>query len=217
MIIKLGKTSKLGKDVVTFGLPAGKTCPGAIENGKMSQVCQGCYAKGGHYRFGVVKQARERNLKQTKAPKFISSMVQAIDKSGAKYMRWFDSGDIYDKTFAYIVECVCKDTPNVKHWIASRALALPCWQEVRKRFDKLPNVMVRASYGSLDAKYDKKVHTAIVVPHDVKLPKGAHLCMATETHGQCGECKKCWEKSCKMVCYRPHGQRMSKIVKERVK
>jgi hypothetical protein len=185
----------------------------------MSQVCQGCYAKGGHYRFKNVKDSRERNLKQSKQVNFISSMVKAIDKSGAKYMRWFDSGDFYDHRFTMFVKNVCELTPNVKHWIASRALALPHWQPVRQGFDKLPNVMVRASYGSLDAKYDKKIHTAIVVPHDVKLPKGAHLCMATETHGQCGECKACWSKAKahRLIAYRPHGNAIKRVLKERTK
>lgn len=216
MNIKLGKTSKLGKDVVTFGLPAGKTCPGAIENGKISDVCRGCYAKGGHYRFHNVKDSRERNLKQTKERQFVSNMVDAIYDARPEFMRWFDSGDIYSREFADKVYAVCVSTPTVKHWIASRVLSLPDWQYYRALFESLPNVRVRSSYGGLDAKFKKGIHTAIVVPDSVKVPKGAYLCPATENRGTCGNCKACWDKKVKLVAYRPHGQAMSKVVKEKI-
>ena len=55
---KISKTSKMqikGKKVASWSLPAGTSCPGA----KGAEVCEGCYAKKGMYRFPQVKNVRE--------------------------------------------------------------------------------------------------------------------------------------------------------------
>ena len=104
-----------GKKVGSWSLPAGDSCPGA----KGAEVCEGCYAKKGMYRFPVVKGVREYNREDYKKDDWVGRMVKQVSKFD--YFRWFDSGDIETKMLLGKIHAVILKTPNVKHWLPTRS------------------------------------------------------------------------------------------------
>ena len=86
-MIKLSDTSKMkltGKRVRSWSLEAGVTCPGSAT----AEVCKGCYAKKGMYRFPVVKGTRQHNRDDYKTSDWVDRMVLALAK--LDNFRWFD-------------------------------------------------------------------------------------------------------------------------------
>jgi len=115
---KISKTSKMqitGKKVGSWSLPAGNSCPGA----KGAEVCEGCYAKKGMYRFPVVKNVREYNKQDYHKDDWVDRMVREVNKFD--YFRWFDSGDIETPELARKITKVVVLTKKVKHWIPTRS------------------------------------------------------------------------------------------------
>jgi len=93
MPVKLSTVSKLD-GIKSWSLQAGETCPGSFNpDGTVVEVCQGCYALGGHYRFKNVKRIREHNRQDWKRADWVDDIVAALDNE--RYFRLFDSGDIY--------------------------------------------------------------------------------------------------------------------------
>ena len=88
----LSETSKLG--CKSWSLQALETCPGSIApDGNLVEVCQGCYATGGNYRFPNVKRVREVNKQEWQEETWVLDMTKALQDS--RFFRWFDSGDVY--------------------------------------------------------------------------------------------------------------------------
>lgn len=104
-----------GKKVGSWSLPAGTSCPGA----KDAEVCKGCYAKKGMYRFPVVKAVREYNRDDYKKDDWVERMAAKVSKFD--YFRWFDSGDIETPLLASRIRRVINETPNTKHWLPTRS------------------------------------------------------------------------------------------------
>ena len=122
MAIKISKTSKMkitGKKVGSWSLPAGTSCPGA----KGAEVCEGCYAKKGMYRFPVVKNVREHNAQDYHRDDWVADMVKEVSKYD--YFRWFDSGDIETPELAEKIGKVINITATTKHWLPTRSDKIP--------------------------------------------------------------------------------------------
>lgn len=101
----LSETSKLG--CKSWSLQALETCPGSIgDNGQLVEVCQGCYATTGNYRFPNVKRIRDINKAEWQASSWVNDMVDALQSS--RYFRWFDSGDVYALELAEKIYQVAK-------------------------------------------------------------------------------------------------------------
>jgi len=208
---------KMGRDVCSWGLQAGVTCPAKCDpaTGKLWPVCSGCYALEGNYYGPDTKRVRAYNMQAWQLPDFVADAVLAID-GRFKYVRWFDSGDICSPELGYKILAIAQRTPNARHWIASKALALdaPQWQELRSRLEAQPNIALRVCYGHLDGK-PKPQHTAIVLPHGVTPAVKAHVCPAERQGGECGACKACWNAAgVRVVAYRPHGTRIKSVLKQ---
>ena len=120
---KISKTSKMkitGKKVGSWSLPAGPSCPGSKNSdGSIAEICQGCYAKKGMYRFPVVKDARAYNREDYHKDDWVDRMVKQVSKFD--YFRWFDSGDIETPELASKIAVVITRTPNVNHWVPTRS------------------------------------------------------------------------------------------------
>ena len=84
--------SKLRKDgIVSFGLPAGKTCPFAGE-------CRSfCYAAKGCYRFSSIEKAQNKRFLVTRTKQFVQAMSDECQPGGI--VRIHDSGDFYSKAY----------------------------------------------------------------------------------------------------------------------
>ena len=118
MAPKISKTSKMkitGKKVGSWSLPAGTSCPGA----KGAEVCEGCYAKKGMYRFPVVKNVREHNAQDYHRDDWVADMIKEVSKYD--YFRWFDSGDIETPELARKISQVTNNTRTTKHWLPTRS------------------------------------------------------------------------------------------------
>lgn len=104
-----------GKRVGSWSLPAGDSCPGA----KDAEVCKGCYAQKGMYRFPVVKAVREYNKLDYHKDDWVDRMVKEVSKFD--YFRWFDSGDIETPVLAVKIQRVIQRTQSTRHWLPTRS------------------------------------------------------------------------------------------------
>lgn len=211
--MKISTVHKLD-GIRSWSLPAGKTCPGsALAGGGVSLVCQGCYAKGGNYRFKNVKNAREHNLRDWKRKNWVKDMAEELARDA--YFRWFDSGDCYSPLLAEKILRVMMLTPHCKHWMSTRMYKFPDVRMWLDAMNSLPNVRVRYSADTLDGTYDKATHGAIVLPDNVSPPKGVFLCPAYDHPDEkCDGCRACWSKRVKTVGYKTHGAAMLRLVRK---
>lgn len=102
--------SKLKKDnIVSFGLPAGKTCPGARECKKY------CYAQKGCFRFKSVVESREYNLEVSKKNCFVDMISEELRgmKKKPYAVRIHDSGDFYGQKYLDKWIDIAKSMPDI--------------------------------------------------------------------------------------------------------
>lgn len=204
----LSETSKLG--CKSWSLQALETCPGAVgDNGNLVEVCQGCYATGGNYRFPNVKRVREANKQEWQEETWVLDMTKALQDS--RFFRWFDSGDMYALELAEKIYQVCLSTPWCQHWIPTRMYKFAKFREVLDRLNALPNVVVRFSGDNIgEAPKFGQFVSMVVSPtalHD------AHMCPAYAQGGKCLDCRACWSKDVHNVAYLAHGKKMHKVVR----
>ena len=202
LVPKLSKASKM--PCKSFSLPVTEeVCKGMRDTmGNVKPVCVGCYAKKGFYNMPVVRDLREHNLLATKQldDTFANSMVEQVGK--AKYFRWFDSGDIYSDKLLARIYWICKNTPNTKHWIPTKAREL-FNQETWKALEALPNVTVRYSSPSIIGTYEPK-HGSTVSQAIHKSTKELFYCPASTQKGKCETCRACWNPKLKVISYLKH-------------
>ena len=168
-------------------------------------VCYKCYAlKNNFVRYPAVKVAQEIRLKAITKPEWVDYMAELLTlkyKRLAKsrlFHRWFDSGDLQSYEHLMKIFEVCKLTPHIKYWLATRE-----YQIISKvKYKDIPkNLIVRASGIKIDGqppkfwKWTSTVHT--------KKPIG-HECPAYKQDGECGSCRSCWSRSIKQVSYKEH-------------
>lgn len=160
--------SKLGKHVLIFNLPAGKTCPGAkqclafaqlMDNGKR-KVVDGpqmefrCFAAQAEAQYTAVYNSRQANWDAIRlaisagGPAQAADLLeQGIEANRTKHTRWVrihESGDFF--TMAYLEAWleVARRNPDLKFYCYTKNL--PLFLSVG--LDTLPaNFYVTASYG----------------------------------------------------------------------
>ena len=94
------KNSKLSKEnIYSFGLQPGKTC-------KNAGICKNiCYVlKGNYRRFPSHLIKYNNNLILTKKNNFIDLCINDIVRRKIKYIRWHDTGDIYNQSYLNKIE-----------------------------------------------------------------------------------------------------------------
>jgi len=194
-MIKLSNTSKMkvtGKKVRSWSLEAGVTCPMA----KGVEVCEGCYAMKGTYRFPVVKALRQHNRKDYKTADFVDRMITAC--SPYDMVRLFDSGDCETVELATKLEEVIKGSPTVTWWLPSRMDKSTTVGPILKRIATLPNVAVRFSADNIGFKEERLgVNSYVIRPSDIAeaVTRGVALCPVTipgSTQKSCDTCTKCY-------------------------
>lgn len=197
----LSQTSKLD-GIRSWSLQAVETCPGAFsQDGSLVEVCKGCYARTGNYRFRNVIHVRQANRRAWREDHWVARMVAAL--SNERYFRWFDSGDIYHPRLAEKIYEVIAQTPWCQHWLPTRSHKLPRIAPILDRIDQLPNAVVRRSADTLNA-FDPDVHGAVVFTGDP--PPGVAVCRADEhTPAKCNGCRACWDKNIKTIGYPARG------------
>lgn len=225
--IKMSFGDKMPKNVPSWSLNAGITCPGSkcSTTGKLKLSCVSCYAKKGHFLFPNVQDPRTHNQKDWKRGDWVEDMVEVLDE--VRKMRWFDSGDVYHPKLAEKILEVMKKTKHVTHWFPTMSHNIPKLATIIDKMDKLKNVKVRRSSGKVDGTFVKGDGSTIV---DVKtarqwikngVPKGIVVCPASLTAsgdvpqrktknqpsikpvGNCKKCRTCWNGK-ELVAYVRH-------------
>ena len=167
-----------------------------------------------------VKNPRIENLEESKKDSFVNDMIEVLDMH--RYFRWFDSGDLYSVEFAEKVLEVVKATPWVRHWLPTRTWTLPEFNEVLNELNKLPQVVVRYSSGSITGEVVAAPNGSTVIgkEHVSKIPNGVQVCSAYKKGKQktpsCNGCRKCWDKNVTHVAYIAHGAKGEKIAREAI-
>lgn len=209
----LSMTAKLD-GIYSWSLLAGVHCPGMHDQktGLIAQVCAGCYATQGNYRFPNVKAVRIQNAKEWASRRWVDDMVTALE--GQEYFRWFDSGDMYSVTLARKILMVMIMTPNTKHWLATRMGKFDKFKPVLDEMRKLPNVSVRFSADDIGA-FDVE-HSCMVYDPSEPVPEGVKACNAhvkgEEKIAKCHGCRDCWDKTIPVIGYKAHGRKMIKLL-----
>jgi hypothetical protein len=87
--------AKLGSQICGLSMPPVTTCR------KDAPCRKGCYACKGHQMFPSVLGTYLKNLRiyNENPTVFFEQIENYLKYSGYRYMRWFDSGDIYDVDF----------------------------------------------------------------------------------------------------------------------
>lgn len=208
----LSVTAKLD-GIHSWSLLAGVHCPGMrAQTGRVAQVCEGCYATQGKYRFPSVKAVRLQNAKEWTADAWVDDMVTAL--KGHEYFRWFDSGDMYSVTLARKILMVMIMTPNTKHWLATRTGKFAKFKPVLDEMRKLPNVAVR--FSADDVGTFSVEHSCMVYDPSEPVPEGVKACNAyakgEEKVAKCHGCRDCWDKTIPVIGYKAHGRKMIKLL-----
>ena len=203
---KIGKLSNPSKmPAYSWGIPASRCITGSKLVKQKRTVCSGCYALTNCYVFPVVKQAYENRYQAIHLKEWVDYMVQLLtikykklDKSRL-FHRWFDSGDLQSVEHLQKILEVCRQTPHIKHWIATRES--PILAQI-KESDVPSNVVIRLSATKIDGKPPKSWSLTSTVHRD-STPTG-HSCPSLKQDGECRDCRACWNKEIKNVSYKEH-------------
>jgi len=223
----LSNTSKM--PCYSFNLSALHCKTGAKLVKIKGSVCYGCYALKGNYARYKHPLKMMPKTDKINHPLWISSMVYLINNQGNKkdknYFRWHDSGDIQSLEHLKKIVEICKQTPNVKHWLPTREYKIIrdflFWESFPDNLtvrlsahlmDKLPPSM-QGVCGSTVTKdkpalgvqckayrtnKDKKVLSEEIFQALTKQEK------TDQGLGICGDCRLCWNKSIDNISYKYH-------------
>ena len=181
-----------GKKVRSWSLEAGVTCPMA----KDAEVCKGCYAQKGMYRFPVVKAVRQHNRADYKTSDWSARMIAECSKYNM--IRLFDSGDCETVELALKIEQVIKATPNTKWWFPTRMDKSTKLAPILNRISLLSNVALRPSADNIGLNNQERpgVNSYVIKPEEIFEAKrqGIHVCPVGVNPSQksCDTCTMCY-------------------------
>lgn len=198
----LGKPSKMPG--LAYGLPAA-ACPtgSRLAEAGIAGPCSDCYAKKANYQYPSVATAQANRLRAIRHPDWTRAMVWSIRRAGETWFRWHDSGDIQDMEHLSKILDVCRQTPEVRHWIPTQE-----WGMVRKYVESggtIPaNVVVRFSARKYGDQPRLRVWDNWSSVSEGEIPQDAFACPARNQGNQCLDCRACWDPSVVHVVYHKH-------------
>lgn len=153
---------KLGKRVFKFALPTGRptdggTCPGATNwcagtpgNPKWDGKCYASERRPqGWNKRPVVKEARQRNLRDLLAPggydRFVTELVEEVNRKRVEAIRVHDSGDYFAPAYVDAWARVVDATPDVMYYAYTHSWRVDVLREPLERLRALPNMQLFAS------------------------------------------------------------------------
>jgi hypothetical protein len=168
-------------------------------------ICNKCYAGKGCYVFPVVRAMYEKRYQAIELPEWVDYMAELITqkyknkKEEDRYHRWFDSGDVQSYSHLMKIFEVCKLTPHIKYWLATRE-----YQIIDKITEKdVPkNLCLRVSTTKVDSPQPKFWKWTSGVHKDKKAI--GHECPSQTQDNKCGSCRACWSRKVKQVSYEEH-------------
>jgi hypothetical protein len=154
---------KLPDSTLTFALPSGHTCPGALqclaladrETGKISDGPQQtfrCYEASIENFRSSVRASRWRNfdilrgLNPNEATDLLLAGIGAVLDHKSTHVRWFTGGDLYSVVLRDAIFQACRETKELTHYFYTKNLPLlaPSYERV---IDLPDNLRVVASWG----------------------------------------------------------------------
>jgi hypothetical protein len=196
----------------TFAISAKRCQVGSKLATVEGSTCSRCYALKLQKLRPSVDMGWEANyLKATRmiaqAPvKWAQAMAfqinRAADKSGERYHRWFDSGDLQSVEMLYAIALVCQATPAIRHWLPTREAKIV--RDYMALHGALPdNLVVRVSSTMIG---DKPVsaHDNTSTVHRKGAEVHGHACPASQQGNACGSCRACWSREVRNVSYPLH-------------
>jgi len=183
LVIK-GNT-KIGK-ACTFNVPPVKTCKPTRWCMKGLNGKPACYAQRGHHNNPIVQDSMENRLKASKRADFVDRTIDELARiRKVEYFRIHAAGDFYSEEYVRKWIAICKATPHIKYWAATRRRDLT---KVIRELDALPNVIVRQSLDESSPKPSMGLKLATI--YGVPAGKGGFVCP-----GACDPCGyHCWNK-----------------------
>ena len=200
IVVSLGKAGKM--PCPTYNTPAKLCVTGSRLRKIKGSTCSGCYAMKGNYLYPSVAQGLKKRFNAFDHPQFTEAMSYMINRYSKKsgYFRWFDSGDLNDRTMLQKIVEVCHKTPTIKHWLPTREVKIV--KDYLKIYEKFPdNLLVRVSAPMIDGKPLKFRWTSTV--HHKQKAIG-HDCPSRFQENKCKSCRACWDRNIKNVSYHKH-------------
>jgi hypothetical protein len=157
----------------------------------------------GRYVFPNVQAAQYRRLATITEPGWVDAMVASIERTGDRWFRWHDSGDLQSVEHLARIAEVAERTPEVSHWIPTRE-----YRMVREYLDAnggFPaNLTVRLSAHMVDGPAPTGFGLPVSTVHTNGSYPDAHVCPAPKQGGTCGDCRACWDPQTEHVSYAKH-------------
>lgn len=155
--------SKLPDSTLTFALPSGHTCPGALHCLAMADRVTGKLTDGPHQQFRCheasienfrsnVRSARWRNFELLKnlgsaeQAELLLAGIAARRDHKSTHVRWFTGGDLYSAALRDAIFLVCRQTPGLIHYFYTKNLPLLVPTLDRSIYVP-PNLRITASWG----------------------------------------------------------------------
>ena len=165
--------AKLPDSTLTFALPSGFTCPGALHclakaDRRTGRIKDGpatrfrCYEASAEARFSSVRERRWRNFDLIKhlgsAPMadLLLSGIEAARNRKSTHVRWFTGGDFFSEAMRDAVIACANATPDLIHYAYTKVVPLLLENGLSQR--RLPhNLRITVSWGG---RFDELIHPA---------------------------------------------------------
>ena len=186
-----------------YSIPASRCKTGRKMRKVANSICAICYALKGRYAFPNVQNALERRFKTIKGKRWVSDMVNAINRvEQSGYFRWHDSGDLQNLSHFGNICAIARLTPSIKYWLPTREYGM-----VREFIEKggiIPdNLTVRFSALMVDGPAPETLAKRCGVQVSGACAS-AFTCPASKQGNVCGTCRACWSREVFNVTYKTH-------------
>ena len=172
-------------------------------------TCSICYACRGHYCYPVVRGLQATRLEGIVHPYWVDAMIILITRTGCRWFRWFDSGDLQGEEHFLKICLIAIRMPEINFWLPTQEHKL-----VHKMSFIIPtNITVRLTNVVINPVNEVKTTFPVA---EVKTcekenwPVGGLLSNTDEwfcpadgiNEKQCGLCRACWDKTIPKIIYR---------------
>jgi hypothetical protein len=185
-----------------YALPAYRCRIGSLLQLIPKAICHYCYALRGRYLFPVVRAAMEKRFSSLSDPHWADAISTLIYRSGDRYFRWHDSGDLKDLEHLRQIVRVCLNLPRIKFWLPTREYQTV--ETYRRMGGHIPpNLCIRYSAHLVDGLPPRgyRMPASTVVSGGTGPSPGSHVCPAPKQNNACGSCRACWDPKIKLVSY----------------
>ena len=123
------KNTKLARSgIFSFGIPAGKYCPG-------KGTCKlGCYAMQGFFVMPSVKLGQKRRAELAKSDAFVPVMNAEIKRRKVRVLRIHDSGDFFSVSYLNKWLQIIQDNPETEFYAYTKMIPLFLGKPLPKNF-----------------------------------------------------------------------------------